>query len=717
MTTDVERAIALARTTPLAKYAVAELGKKVAADTAAAAALAALDLAGVPAATVLAFVAAAGGAKLAPDLTRALLPEVVMLEHVGPLARATEGGALGAYVQLLQDRRGDLELEALVLLLAADEIASAGSAERDKIPSSLLTRARWLARHRLGDESSFYVGAAASRLGDADLVSLASRDVGRAKRSGKKSVEDALEAARSSPLEVLPESEEVRLFSAGFTVKHETPSVGRNDPCPCGSGKKYKKCHALEKPAPAPAGASAIDAARLGPDQAALLRPSEIASLDTARLSPKAFVRAFTRVVDGAQWRLALQMIGQAETVGVEATSLVVDALHRAYDLTTPRSQGSLVELQAKEAAEELHALLPESAAEREGFAMACLRGPKDLLARMEREAERALRRDADGTQGMLLAAALLRWFPALGIYVARGALHEARPNDSQILLEQIEDARDRLLLSPHEAWWDIYDAFFADPDETPTTQQRKDDAKREKLKEDLRRARATSRKTAVEMEKLRARVAELDDTLAGAPASAKRPNASQTTRDARKEGSETAVDLELAEERRRLKGKIDELVRIIGEGQEERRDLRRQIAERDERDERDERPPTSQRDDDGEDDADQAGEGDGPDADVARAIRVPRFSDRATKATTELHADAAEIVMTVVAGLASGRPNAWSGVKQLTKVRGVLSARAGIHHRVLFTVNDRFVDVADVLHRRDLEQTVARLARTGGAG
>jgi preprotein translocase subunit SecA len=21
------------------------------------------------------------------------------------------------------------------------------------------------------------------------------------------------------------------------------PVVGRNDPCPCGSGKKYKKCH------------------------------------------------------------------------------------------------------------------------------------------------------------------------------------------------------------------------------------------------------------------------------------------------------------------------------------------------------------------------------------------------------------------------------------------------------------------------------------------
>jgi preprotein translocase subunit SecA len=21
------------------------------------------------------------------------------------------------------------------------------------------------------------------------------------------------------------------------------PKIGRNDPCPCGSGKKYKKCH------------------------------------------------------------------------------------------------------------------------------------------------------------------------------------------------------------------------------------------------------------------------------------------------------------------------------------------------------------------------------------------------------------------------------------------------------------------------------------------
>ena len=26
-------------------------------------------------------------------------------------------------------------------------------------------------------------------------------------------------------------------------VRREEAKVGRNDPCPCGSGRKYKKCH------------------------------------------------------------------------------------------------------------------------------------------------------------------------------------------------------------------------------------------------------------------------------------------------------------------------------------------------------------------------------------------------------------------------------------------------------------------------------------------
>ena len=31
------------------------------------------------------------------------------------------------------------------------------------------------------------------------------------------------------------------------TFRRAEPRVGRNDPCPCGSGKKYKQCHGKGK--------------------------------------------------------------------------------------------------------------------------------------------------------------------------------------------------------------------------------------------------------------------------------------------------------------------------------------------------------------------------------------------------------------------------------------------------------------------------------------
>ena len=34
----------------------------------------------------------------------------------------------------------------------------------------------------------------------------------------------------------------VKEFKQSKTVRRDAPKVGRNDPCPCGSGKKYKHC-------------------------------------------------------------------------------------------------------------------------------------------------------------------------------------------------------------------------------------------------------------------------------------------------------------------------------------------------------------------------------------------------------------------------------------------------------------------------------------------
>ncbi len=40
-----------------------------------------------------------------------------------------------------------------------------------------------------------------------------------------------------------PEAERSPTAGPPTTVRRSVPKVGRNDPCPCGSGKKYKKCH------------------------------------------------------------------------------------------------------------------------------------------------------------------------------------------------------------------------------------------------------------------------------------------------------------------------------------------------------------------------------------------------------------------------------------------------------------------------------------------
>jgi uncharacterized protein YecA (UPF0149 family) len=35
---------------------------------------------------------------------------------------------------------------------------------------------------------------------------------------------------------------EASLAGMGRPIRRTEPKVGRNDPCPCGSGKKFKKC-------------------------------------------------------------------------------------------------------------------------------------------------------------------------------------------------------------------------------------------------------------------------------------------------------------------------------------------------------------------------------------------------------------------------------------------------------------------------------------------
>jgi preprotein translocase subunit SecA len=60
--------------------------------------------------------------------------------------------------------------------------------------------------------------------------------------------EDArrIEQARRAPQrQVLMSHGGIAAEPQPVPLKREAPKIGRNDPCPCGSGKKYKKCHGV----------------------------------------------------------------------------------------------------------------------------------------------------------------------------------------------------------------------------------------------------------------------------------------------------------------------------------------------------------------------------------------------------------------------------------------------------------------------------------------
>ena len=106
--------------------------------------------------------------------------------------------------------------------------------ERDLVLVSMLTSAHVM--H--GGESQ-----AASTI-EAKYGALISREARKELRGLRGEIDEARQG--------IEEAEEPSIYEVcvdGFDVVeegpvvHQRPKVGRNDPCWCGSGKKYKKCH------------------------------------------------------------------------------------------------------------------------------------------------------------------------------------------------------------------------------------------------------------------------------------------------------------------------------------------------------------------------------------------------------------------------------------------------------------------------------------------
>jgi len=296
-----------------------------------------------------------------------------------------------------------------------------------------------------------------------------------------------------------------------------------------------------------------------------------------------------------------------------------------------------------------------------------------------------------------VLAEAVLRTAPALGILVARGALATSWRTHGDLLLDPIEEARDDLLLPPEDPAQDVFDAMGGvREDKADLVRAEAERVRLAQIAADLRGQldAITDRQTALEQQ-LSERERELARDQPDTPAIGQPKSHAQLVDDER--------------ERRALRDKISNLHVQIREGNEERAGLRRLLAEAVEK--RDDgatavrahalEPAT----DDDDEELEQLSER------AIHPVRLPRFRAAAQGGFETVPRQVAASAMRTIGALAAGDAAAWRAVKQAKDMpRQVMIARIGIHHRLLFRIEDGALDVLDVVTRQSLLPTLKRL-------
>jgi hypothetical protein len=248
--------------------------------------------------------------------------------------------------------------------------------------------------------------------------------------SPRRDVEQALLRA-IDPNEPVPKTG-IGLIPAVATAP---PKAGRNEPCPCGSGKKFKKCHGadVEGRAMTPVSLAAADVRALA--------FRDVAGLDLAVLSDDALGAAFDRFLERTAWPLvaeALEQLAARPTVPREwlderrAEAINTAVAARRYDVVQ-RELGKLGSGDGLPAITRCAIALQARAA--------------DALDHLWRAAELAVRDEAFA-HDFELAMILIHLIPALGLLVARGCLVEDEWM-AEVLANLTDEARAELGLPP----------------------------------------------------------------------------------------------------------------------------------------------------------------------------------------------------------------------------------------------------------------------------
>ena len=618
-------------------------------------------------------------------------------QWLGCAAWHMQGDVPEHLLDAIQHTRLKPEMEAAGLFVAA---AWCQERRGGALPAGLISAARLLARREpLDTPEKGFLLALALRIGDAGLTAVLKHWDPAGDPAKWKALEEAargmgesyLAVCRKPILGLVREKPSDRLTS-GTTLRRAVARIGRNETCPCGSGKKYKHC-CLEKDQERLHHSSEVAGRTLEELHAELERhltaerldrvePYELARLDPRKIDPSLHDQYFHR--------LAAFALLDTATEGLEKLTWS-DALNEAWIAVMFHA----TKAGRQDLAQRLVRLRPDAKTVEQdlavGSALLLAEGdPARQLAILDQCAREALQTDDPRVLEGFAHGLLVSKLSALGLFVARSMVPIVPRETASFLFEQILQARDRLNLPPDDAFGDILDRRLLDaqPDDGKDAaalreaQRRLDDKAKEvrQLKESL--------------ERLQKEVARRERT-ASAPALAP---------------AETVP----VDERplRELRQKVEGLKSALKDRHLERNALRRELqqAHADLETLRQTAPPATPRlsePEGGEHEEDWLLPQDAPEIQPVRLIEFPRGFQQTLGGFPRPVARAA---LTLVGRLAAGEPAAFVGALRLKGCPNVTRQRIGADFRLLFQLLPDRVRVLDLINRKDLERKIRTL-------
>ena len=505
---------------------------------------------------------------------------------------------------------------------------------------------------------------------------------------------DTMKVVMDSDILDLINERQPRLAPHKGTVRRSVEKHSRNEQCPCGSGKKYKRCcedkdrERLRESSSVPG--MTRDEVHLSPE--ATLTEKSILATEALEVSRWDFTK-----IKPSFHTLCLKQLAKYWYVEEAAAAFEITGYTDEMEDAWKHSAWGCVFLWKRAPLLRLVALREKCTTA--PFTLApglrlLLKGetPIEFARELESAAHEVV---ADGSEDNLCSIVwglLYSPMKALGILVARGAIPLLATDEATKVLDVILKTHDKLALPPDDPFSDILEKRLTE--ESRSTGH--DSETLRKSRRDLDKKAAEVRRLKLDLDNTRQEIDRRERKLAARAATpAPAPAEDEKLRDLRLKVTELKSSLtQHNNERTQLR---NELQRVHTDLEA----LRHQTNER----------ATPQQDPDTKENAHLS-----PAEDMGtQPVRLIEFPSGFQHTLDGLPRAIARQAMQALGRIASGEPHTFTQIVRLKVLPKIFRLRIGIDHRMIFRLQPHAVQALDIFPRQDLERRIKTLLAAGG--